>query len=92
MRYIVALTRSQQMALIDLIAHSLRCRCDSRIEEFIDASTSPTVRTSPGELLRLVSEAPAFADGGSIRDEPANENAGSKKDLGYQWPGKGRQG
>lgn len=59
MKYIVVLTRSQQMALIDLIAHSLRCRCDSRIEEYIDAATDTV--TTPGELLRLVSDATEFS-------------------------------
>jgi hypothetical protein len=59
-KYAVFLTRSQLMALIDLIAHSIRCRCDSRIEQYIDASND--VVTTPGELLRLISDAPHFAD------------------------------
>jgi len=66
MKYFVELTRSQHMALIDLIAHSLQCRCDQRVEEFIDDTVSPAVRTSPGELLRAVSDAPLWADGGVI--------------------------
>lgn len=66
MKYLVELTRSQQMALIDLIAHSMRCSCDARIEEYIDMSRSPATRTTPGELLRHISDAKAFADGGVI--------------------------
>jgi hypothetical protein len=54
--YTIQLTRSQQLALIDLIAHSIRCRCDQRIEEYIDGTVSPAVRTTPGELLRIISE------------------------------------
>lgn len=59
MKYVVVLTRSQQMALIDLIAQSLRCRCDSRIEQYLDAATGTV--TTPGELLRLVSDSTEFS-------------------------------
>lgn len=69
--YMLALSRSQQLALIDLIAHSIRCRCDSRIEEYIDATINPAIRTSPGQLLRLVSEAPYFHDGGIVPNTKA---------------------
>lgn len=68
MKYTLELTRSQHMALIDLIAHTLRCRCDSRIEEFVDVSQSPTVTTTPGELLRVVSEAKATGTVVTVRE------------------------
>lgn len=58
-KMVVELTRSQHMALLDLIAGALRCRCDSRIVEYVDCSTQPRVITTPGQLLRLVSEAKA---------------------------------
>jgi len=57
MKYHIELTRSQQMALIDLIAHFIHCSCDQRIVQFIDCSTDAV--TTPGELLRLVSESEA---------------------------------
>jgi hypothetical protein len=64
-KFIVELTHSQQMALIDLISAALRCTCESRLEEFVDCSVSPTVVTTPGQLLRLVSDArPARENGG----------------------------
>jgi hypothetical protein len=56
-KYELQLSRSQQMALLDLIASAIRCRCDSRVEEFVNVSESPPVVTTPGELLRLVSDA-----------------------------------
>jgi hypothetical protein len=59
------------MALIDLIAHSLRCGCDSRIDEFIDCSQSPTVVTTPGQLLRLVSDARYTPDPADIPETKA---------------------
>lgn len=60
MKYLVELTRSQQMALIDLIAHSMRCSCDNAIDEYLDMSSSPVVRTTPGELLRHISDAQPY--------------------------------
>lgn len=66
MKAIIEMTRSQHMALIELISSNLRCRCDARLEEFVDASLRPAVRTTPGELLRLVSDAKLFADGGLV--------------------------
>jgi hypothetical protein len=50
--FLVELTRSQQMALIDAIAEFIR---ESTTESFIDCSTNPETVTTPGELLRLVS-------------------------------------
>lgn len=47
---VVRLTRSQQMALIDiLVAYSMT---DGYVQEFIDVSTGAT--TTPGDLLRIV--------------------------------------
>lgn len=57
MKYTVELSRSQHMALIDLIAHFLRCSCDQRIEEFVDCSSARDTVTTPGELLRIVADA-----------------------------------
>jgi hypothetical protein len=70
-KYHVKLSRSQQMALIDLISSTLRCRCDSRLEQFVDCSTSPTTVTTPGELLRLVSGAKHKPDPPDL-DAPLN--------------------
>lgn len=61
-KYELQLSRSQQMALIDLIAHMLRCRCEQRTEEFIDCSEHRPIRTTPGELLRVVSDAKFISD------------------------------
>ncbi len=51
---ILRLTRSQQMALIDLITEFIRCDF-GHAELFQDCSTVPAISTTPGELLRLVS-------------------------------------
>jgi hypothetical protein len=62
-KLVLELTHSQQMALIDLISGSLRCACDGRVEEFVDCSQHPSVVTTPGQLLRLVSEAKPAPNG-----------------------------
>ena len=59
MKYLVELTPSQRMALIDLITETLRCTCEAKVEEFVDCSVTPAIVTTPGQLLRLVSDAKA---------------------------------
>jgi hypothetical protein len=66
-KFVVELTHSQQMALIDLISGSLRCACDCRVEEFVDASQHPAVVTTPAQLLRLVSDAKPLPNGENAR-------------------------
>jgi hypothetical protein len=66
-KFVLELTHSQQMALIDLISGSLRCRCDGRVEEYVDCSQQPSVVTTPGQLLRLVSEAKPVPNGENAR-------------------------
>jgi hypothetical protein len=55
-KIILELTRSQHMALVDAMTEFVRY---SDTESFIDCSTNPETVTTPGELLRLVSEARA---------------------------------
>jgi hypothetical protein len=50
------LSRSEHMALIDLIAAALRCHCDAKIEVFEDCSQMPVVKTTVGDLLRRANE------------------------------------
>jgi hypothetical protein len=57
MKFVLELTRSQQMALIDLIAETLTCHTGHHAEQFVNCSENPEVTTTPGELLRLVSDA-----------------------------------
>jgi hypothetical protein len=54
-KFQLEITRSQQMALLDLIMEHLG-RKDST-EVFINCSESPEVETTPGELLALISKA-----------------------------------
>lgn len=56
-KFQLELTHSQHMALLDLITAAIRCNCDARIEELVNCSTSPETITTPGELLRIVSDA-----------------------------------
>ena len=70
-KYELQLSRSQHMALLDLNASSLRCRCDARIEQFVNVSESPEVVTTPGELLRLVSDARYIPAPAEIPDSKA---------------------
>jgi hypothetical protein len=49
---VIRATRSQQMALIELIHEHMR---RGGTELFQDCSTRPATSTTPGELLRLVS-------------------------------------
>lgn len=51
---VLRITRSQQMALIELISEFIRCD-RGHVEIFLDCSTNPSTSTTPGELLRLVS-------------------------------------
>ena len=51
----ITLTRSQQMALIDMLIEYVRT--PDHTEQFINVSTDEV--TTPGELLRLISEAGA---------------------------------
>jgi hypothetical protein len=53
--FILALTKSQRMALLDLISEHLRCPKENQTEEFIDCSTEPPTRTTAGDILRLIS-------------------------------------
>jgi Family of unknown function (DUF6166) len=55
-KYHLQMTRSQQMALIDLIGEVLICSCP-HVDRFIDCSSDPAISTTPGDLLRLISEA-----------------------------------
>lgn len=52
----ITLSRSEHMALIDLIAAALRCHCDAKIEVFEDCSQLPVVKTTVGDLLRRANE------------------------------------
>jgi hypothetical protein len=54
-RWIVALTNSQKMALIDVLCEQMRST--SATEVFIDCSEHPAIETTIGDLLRLVTEA-----------------------------------
>ena len=58
MPFIVKLSLSQRMALVDLIAENLRCH-DKAIhsEQYLDMSTDPATVTTPGSLLRLLNDA-----------------------------------
>jgi hypothetical protein len=56
-KFQLELSHSQHMALLDLIAAALRCGCDARVDEFVNCSTAPATVTTPGELLRIVSDA-----------------------------------
>ena len=49
---ILRLTRSQQMALVDVLLEHLRDPNGSR--EFVDCSSNPATTTTVGELLALV--------------------------------------
>jgi hypothetical protein len=49
------ITRSQQMALIDVLVAYVRT--PDSIETFVDCSTNPETTTSVGELLVLLTEA-----------------------------------
>lgn len=51
-KFQIELSNSQLVALIDLVAVAIRCRCDARIEQ----SSTPEA-TTPGELLRIISGA-----------------------------------
>ncbi len=53
---IARMPNSQRMALIDCLIELMR-RIDTP-EVFIDCSQSPPVETRPGDLIRLLSEAP----------------------------------
>lgn len=66
-KFVVELTRSQQMALIDLISAALGCGCDCRVAEFVDCSEHPAVVTTPGQLLRLVAGAKPAPNGENAR-------------------------
>jgi hypothetical protein len=50
---IIRCTRAQQMALVELITEHIR---RDGTELFQDTSTRPATSTTPGELLRLVSD------------------------------------
>ena len=89
-KFFIELTMSQKMALTDALVEHIRC--PDSTEVYVNYGETPAVETTIGELIRLVTEAKFFHNGGLIRGEPANENAGPKKDVGYQWPGKARQG
>jgi hypothetical protein len=52
---VLRLTRSQRMALLDIIGDYMRH--PEMIEVFIDASRHPQVNTTPEDLLRMVLEA-----------------------------------
>lgn len=49
---VVRMTRSQQMALVDILVAYMRI--DDEPQEFVDVSTDTT--TTPGELLRLIGD------------------------------------
>ncbi|MGH9501691.1 MAG: hypothetical protein ACRD20_02450 [Terriglobales bacterium] len=51
---VIRLTRSQQIAMMDLITEFVACSF-GHSELFQDTSSSPAISTTPGELLRLVS-------------------------------------
>jgi hypothetical protein len=67
-KFHLELTRSQQMALIDVIAEFIR---ESTTESFTDCSTNPSTVTTPGELLRLVSDAKYIPAPAEIPDTKA---------------------
>lgn len=67
-KFIVALTRSQQMALLDLISEFIG---GPGTREFVDCSSSPAVVTTPGQLITLVHSAQFFHDGGEIPNTKA---------------------
>lgn len=50
-RVILKLTRSQQMALVDILIAYMR---GDDVQEFVDVTTNTT--TTPGELLRLIGD------------------------------------
>jgi hypothetical protein len=54
-KFLLELTRSQQMALLDMIMEHLRCAAATGV--FVNCSESPAVETTPGDLLTLVTEA-----------------------------------
>jgi hypothetical protein len=56
-KFIVELTRAQHMALLNVITQATRCTCANRVDEYVDCASTRHTVTTPGELLRLVSEA-----------------------------------
>lgn len=52
MTIILRISRSQQMALLDIIMEHLRC--PNYTEVFIDCSTSPPTETTISDLLNVV--------------------------------------
>lgn len=53
---VLVLSRSQQMAFVDVLGHYLRDK--NAPQEFIDMSTDPAAHTTAGSLLTLVMSAP----------------------------------
>jgi hypothetical protein len=54
---LIPVTRSQQMALIDILTYHIR-RTDE-VQVFVNCSSHPVTETTTGELLRIVQEANA---------------------------------
>lgn len=53
---ILRLTRSQQMALIDIVGYHMRR--PEEVQVFINCSTDPMVETTTGDLMKLLTECP----------------------------------
>lgn len=56
-KFIVELTRSQQMALIDALVEHLSNPNDDRTVIFLDCSVHPAIQTTVSDLISIVSHA-----------------------------------
>jgi hypothetical protein len=76
MMVVVRLTRSQQMALLDvLMAYSLN---QEQPQEFVNCSTVPPTTTTVGDLLLLLNDVAEF----EVRSEPGSPSREIRQKAG----------
>jgi hypothetical protein len=53
-KIVLRLTRSQQMAILDVLMEHVRCA--NHTENFVNCSTAPPTETTYGDLLQIFSD------------------------------------